>query len=663
MKRFVLLFIFTGLIPGVWANSRPEMVPSKLLELKPKSWYLETFRTWKSYLEANPTDESGWLELYKAATYGGVSSEEVATIVDKIAYNFPESSIHYFVKSKQLGWTEEGVKLLSEAISKANSQMFLEERMLLSEFELDGNRKEFSSKVFHAGLITKSTLNYGYNVLMSVGENGVLFTDATHTTIPIWILQDVMSVRQDVAIINLELGRNEDYLEKKLRNYGLQNSIGSPVVALPEVNRERDFYYALTLPRNNLETLEDRLYVVGLASQLESTRLDHYGSLKENIESKFLLDYLTIDFNGEPNTSLGKVLETNYIVPFMMLKEYYDELGDDEKSEFWKDKLLNVADKSQLRTRVELLLNKKDDDRENFSKVDIDVKGLDKKMVKVKGNVYASIYELSNEEYWFYLNYLEQNDFTELFEKSKADLSKYDELSRAMFSNYHYSSVNYKALQAKRTKNRIMKSPAVDMTYEAAKAYCEWLTFQYNLQEGRKYKKVKFRLPAQNEWTMAALGYKEFTSWTLEENTVEAWEVWVDGKGTRKKKKELKKYDLSEYEILYPWWHPNINLRDKIRNQFECYLGNVKAPDEITCPAGIKGDGFTMMSPMGTYFPNKMGLFDVSGNVAEMINEEGKAMGGSWNHPAEECTIKSINPYDGSDVSVGFRVFMEIIEE
>ena len=58
-----------------------------------------------------------------------------------------------------------------------------------------------------------------------------------------------------------------------------------------------------------------------------------------------------------------------------------------------------------------------------------------------------------------------------------------------------------------------------------------------------------------------------------------------------------------------------------------------------------------------------MGLSDVCGNVAEMIDQEGKAMGGSWNHEPEESTITSINEYEISDSSVGFRLFMEVIDE
>jgi formylglycine-generating enzyme required for sulfatase activity len=73
-------------------------------------------------------------------------------------------------------------------------------------------------------------------------------------------------------------------------------------------------------------------------------------------------------------------------------------------------------------------------------------------------------------------------------------------------------------------------------------------------------------------------------------------------------------------------------------------------------------DGYFSMSPTAVYFPNGMGLYDVVGNVAEMTDEKGKACGGSWNHPPEESTIKSINVYKGPDAAIGFRILMEVIE-
>ena len=108
-------------------------------------------------------------------------------------------------------------------------------------------------------------------------------------------------------------------------------------------------------------------------------------------------------------------------------------------------------------------------------------------------------------------------------------------------------------------------------------------------------------------------------------------------------------------------------MRNSPLNHKSCYLGNFKA-EPCDCP-GYRGtkpynyDGFATMAPTKSYFPNDIGLYDVVGNVAEMINEKGKACGGSWNHLPVESTIRSVNPYTQPDAAIGFRVFMEIIEK
>lgn len=56
------------------------------------------------------------------------------------------------------------------------------------------------------------------------------------------------------------------------------------------------------------------------------------------------------------------------------------------------------------------------------------------------------------------------------------------------------------------------------------------------------------------------------------------------------------------------------------------------------------------------------GLYDMIGNVSEMINEKGKQKGGNWDCFINECGVNKTQYYKDNDPRVGFRVFMEIIE-
>jgi formylglycine-generating enzyme required for sulfatase activity len=57
-----------------------------------------------------------------------------------------------------------------------------------------------------------------------------------------------------------------------------------------------------------------------------------------------------------------------------------------------------------------------------------------------------------------------------------------------------------------------------------------------------------------------------------------------------------------------------------------------------------------------SHYPNNYGLYNMSGNVAEMVYERGVAYGGSYLDPGYDIRIDSEKPYDGPSPLIGFRV-------
>ncbi|MEQ8582350.1 MAG: SUMF1/EgtB/PvdO family nonheme iron enzyme [Marinoscillum sp.] len=648
--KTVGIIVMCLLVLPLFGAYRPEDIPSKVVEVKARNWYLEKYRSWRDYLGQNAQDKSGWVECFEAALYSGMPSDGLKEIADEVNKHFPNSSESHWVTARLLGYTDDGIVHLEKALADLDHHEWLVDRMMLSEIK-GVNRAEYSRELFHSNVMYPSLLNYAYNVLMSVGENGILITEGETTTIPIWVLQDEMGVRTDVKILNLELIENNAYQERVFGEMGIKTRDGR-IENLYEANPDQSFYYALTLPRQHFERLNDKLYVVGLASLFSETEINNYEVLRANIEDRFLLDYLTVDFNGEPKTATGRTFEANYIVPFYLLKQYYDQQGDDQKSKFLEAQIKSIADRSQIRGRVNMLLSQKPGPR-TFKVIALDIKSLDKGLTKVKDNIYAGVHEVTNAEYQFFLTYLGNQKYDELLEIARYRFEDYDPINKAFSQSYHFNTKDDKVMN-------YADYPTMDISFEAAKLYCEWLTAQYNEQDGRAFKKVKFRLPSRQEWTMAALGYVDFQSWNFEDNVVRAR---PDGEG---KPRYFEEYRIGDYDsVSYPWYHGDwFKLRNSIVNEKGCFLANIKAPENVTpCVSGREGDGYRLTSPVLSYFSNDMGLYDVIGNVAEMINEPGKAMGGSWNHPANESTITSINEYDERSNAVGFRIFMEVLEE
>jgi formylglycine-generating enzyme required for sulfatase activity len=666
--RIVLLQALTFITFLAFAKETPEVIPSKSKIIKPTAWYAEQAERWKQFVVDHPTQEA-WINYYTAARYAQWSEEELKKIVNAVKVSTPGSFEALLLQSWSAGFTQEGFAALEKAYALNPVHVSTYASMVLFQemHQQKEKRKFFSDKLWNSGQVSASLLSYSYNVLMSLGNDAILFTDGENTTLPLFILQDVFNVREDVDVLNLDLMLVADYRDHKLKDAGISaESLAQLLTSadpkkdictlLPAQQPRMNFYYSLTMPQQNISSIKDQLYVVGLASQVSKQRLDNISIIRENLEKRFLLDYLTVDFNGETAEATGKMFQSNYLIPMVLLYEHYIDKGEREKAKNIEALLTKIADETGKSGLINNFIRNGKRSTTPFIPYSLDVKSLEESLRIIKGNIYAYASEVTNEQYNNFLKHLIDTKQTELYERCKIDLSQYSEPTLSFMKSYHAPQ------QATKKQKFFTQYPVVNISFEAAQAYCEWLTAQYNNQTEKKFKKVKFRLPTISEWQVAAAGLPKATSWILGENTAEV-KLFPAGKEFGKEF-EAKTVSLSDPEILYPWFRV-FNYRNKVLNHKGCSLGNFKFPDTMkACNGRVNAaDGFWLMSQVESYFPNDVGLYDVVGNVAEMTDEKGKACGGSWNHIPEESTIKSINEYKGPDASTGFRLFMEVIEQ
>ena len=243
----------------------------------------------------------------------------------------------------------------------------------------------------------------------------------------------------------------------------------------------------------------------------------------------------------------------------------------------------------------------------------IDIKQIDRSLTEISGSLYASKFEVSNKNYREFLQTLiKENRIAELAIAQIDTLKWNDNISTYSTNPYIYYYHKHPAY---------FDYPVVNVSYEAAQMYCEWLTKTYNSSHKKKFKKVHFRLPNEHEWETAARG--------------------------------------GDSSAKYPW------KGEFLRNKKGLYLCNFAREANDTIGIADKlNDSADITAQVNSYYPNQFGIFNLSGNVAEMISDKQFVKGGSWLSTPEYLTIDNKQSNDGNPKpTVGFRVFMDVIQK
>ncbi len=183
--------------------------------------------------------------------------------------------------------------------------------------------------------------------------------------------------------------------------------------------------------------------------------------------------------------------------------------------------------------------------------------------------------------------------------------------------------------------------PVVNVSYANAVAYCNWLTNLYNTDKNKKYKKVVFSLPTKDEWEQAASGGRK--------QAVYSWGSYYTSNRNGEMMCNFKR--PSDVSLV----------TDSVTGMAKQIKNN--APTKFRLYGGLAEKRFFYTASCKSFYPNPYGLYNCCGNVAEMINTDGIAKGGSWHCFSGEVTIQSQMAYSKPNPEIGFRIFMHVIEE
>ena len=182
--------------------------------------------------------------------------------------------------------------------------------------------------------------------------------------------------------------------------------------------------------------------------------------------------------------------------------------------------------------------------------------------------------------------------------------------------------------------------PVVGISYEQAQLYCQWRTQAVNerLKQGNSFagESVEYRLPTEAEWEEAAevrsgLPYGS-TCLELPVRVAPRAAAYLQKRSGSTTAVGQIKADIMAYNRQHP-------VRSWISYaQAEPYFLRLATP------------GYVYQGPA-----NDFGLFQMLGNVAEMVQERGLTKGGSYRDDLAACQIKARGHVGGPAPTVGFR--------
>lgn len=223
------------------------------------------------------------------------------------------------------------------------------------------------------------------------------------------------------------------------------------------------------------------------------------------------------------------------------------------------------------------------------------------KMVRINAGYFCDKHEVSNKDWQEYRKDIgtKHGLFSEEYLQTMLDTTVWRsneiKFTDPMADAYHYHPA-------------FGNYPVVGVSYKQVQGYIAWQTAKTNeaLTQAGINELVGFRLPTKQEWE-----------------------------------------DLAAKEVHAHYAH-----------KFEKQKAKNVEVENFWSVINEGSDFYMVTAPVDAFFPNTFGLYNMQGNVAEMVQDKGIVKGGSWRDRKIESPVNKDFSYENPTCYIGFRLVM-----
>lgn len=378
MKKIVACLSIMVLALGANAQIQvKQTVHSVIVEWRDAEWYKTQEKLWKAEVELNNQNGEAWMNYYGAVRALRILSAdesaeqkkylELCTKIAKDAYaampnSFEGNYIMYW--NGKLGENDEKYLIKAYELNPDDPRALLD-YLIKSEIERDtATFSKIAKKLYEINRMPSGALNWAYNVLTEVSENGIVFTAGDNDTYALWIVQEAMNYRKDVTVMNSYMIQLDDYRSKLFKELGL-----APLKMDPKNPGSTDFFKQIFENKANIpvhvstsasglftdSTITDNLYLTGLTYIYSLEDVENIAVIKRNFEKRFLLDHLTKTFSYSYGDLDARI--KHMYLPSLMKLYFHSKTADDlEGIAYYKGLIDSIAKELDIEADIQKAL-------------------------------------------------------------------------------------------------------------------------------------------------------------------------------------------------------------------------------------------------------------------------------------------------------------------